>query len=194
MSLTGKLAFILYIIVAVAAGVAAEAAHIINDALLGWLAAVGILLLPCLWLAARIMRPVQQLLRALSGIVSSYKEGDFSISLSADRDDELGELMMAHNELAAALRRQRAHLVQRELLLDTVMQNSPVALILVDAHGRIAYANIAARHLLSEGRSLQGLKFEEALVSTPEPLRKAAAEPGDSLFSVEVEGVEETFH
>ena len=41
--------------------------------------------------------------------------------------------MRAHNELADALRTQRAHLVQRELLLDTVMQNSPVAMVLVDA-------------------------------------------------------------
>ena len=112
----------------------------------------------------------------------------------ADRDDELGELMTAHNELAAALRQQRAHLVQRELLLDTVMQNSPVALVLVDANDRIAYANIASRHLLSEGRSLQGVKFREALTHAPEALRGAATGQGDNLFSTEIEGVEETFH
>jgi two-component system nitrogen regulation sensor histidine kinase NtrY len=116
------------------------------------------------------------------------------LSLVADRDDELGELMTAHNELAAALRQQRAHLVQRELLLDTVMQNSPVALVLVDANDRIAYANIASRHLLSEGRSLQGLRFKDALTRAPAALQSAAAEQGDSLFSTEIEGVDETFH
>jgi nitrogen fixation/metabolism regulation signal transduction histidine kinase len=145
-------------------------------------------------LAARVMRPIAQMLRALAGTVASYREGDFSLSLVADRNDELGELMMAHNELSAALREQRAHLVQRELLLDTVMQNSPVALVLVDAHERIAYANIAARHLLSEGRSLNGLRFAEALTHTPPALRGAAAVQGDSLFSTEIDGVEETFH
>lgn len=82
--------------------------------------------------------------------------------------------MTAHNELAAALRQQRAHLVQRELLLDTVMQNSPVALVLIDANDRIAYANLAARHLLSGGRSLQGLKFADALIQAPAALRGAA--------------------
>ena len=71
--------------------------------------------------------------------------------------------MAAHNELAGALREQRAHLVQRELLLDTVMQNSPVALVLVDAHERVAFANIAARQLFNEGRSLNGLGFGDAL-------------------------------
>jgi nitrogen fixation/metabolism regulation signal transduction histidine kinase len=155
---------------------------------------VGLLLLPCLWLAARIMRPVQQMLRALTGTVASYREGDFSISLAADRDDELGELMIAHNELASALRQQRQHLVQREQLLDTVMQNSPVALILVDANERIAYANIAARHLVSAGRSLQGVLFKDALQPAPAPLRSAAAQSADSLFTVELEGIEETFH
>jgi len=140
------------------------------------------------------MRPIGQLLRALASTVASYREGDFSLSLVADRDDELGELMTAHNELAAALRAQRAHLVQRELLLDTVMQNSPVALVLVDAHERIGYANIAARHLLSEGRSLNGVHFGDALSGAPAALRGAAAAQGDSLFSTEIEGVEETFH
>jgi len=80
------------------------------------------------------------------------------------------------------------------LLLDTVMQNSPVALVLVDANDRIAYANIASRHLLSEGRSLQGLRFREALTRAPAALQGAAAEQADSLFSTEIEGVEETFH
>jgi two-component system nitrogen regulation sensor histidine kinase NtrY len=194
MSLTGKLAFLFYLLIAVAAGVAAEAAHYFGTALLGWLAAVAVLLLPSIWLAARVMRPIRQMLRALSGTVASYQEGDFSISLAADRDDELGELMMAHNELAAALRQQRAHLVQRELLLDTVMQNSPVALILVDANERVAYANIASRHLLSAGRSLQGLLFQDALNLAPQALRNAAAQTADSLFTVEIEGIEETFH
>ncbi len=119
-----------------------------------------------LWLAARLTRPVRQVLRALTGMVASYRDGDFSMSLAADRNDELGELLTAHNELAAALRTQRAHLVQRELLLDTVMQNSPVAMVLVDAHGRVAFANIAARQLLGAGRSLNGLMFADALAQS----------------------------
>ena len=194
MSLKAKLALLLIAVVAMTAVLSTLAAHWFGDVLLSCLVVVAASLLPLLWLASRIMRPIQQMLRALSGTVASYREGDFSLSLVADRDDELGELMTAHNELAAALRTQRAHLVQRELLLDTVMQNSPVALVLVDANDRIAYANLASRHLLSGGRSLQGLKFTEALTQSPEALRGAAAEESDSLFSTEIDGVEETFH
>jgi two-component system nitrogen regulation sensor histidine kinase NtrY len=194
LSLKAKLALLLLVIVAVTAAAGAWAAHVLNNMILAWLLVVGAAVIPILWLAARVMRPIGQMLRALAGTVASYREGDFSLSLVADRDDELGELMTAHNELSAALRAQRAHLVQRELLLDTVMQNSPVALVLVDAHERIAYANIAARHLLSEGRSLNGLRFGDALTRAPPALRGAAAAQGDSLFSTEIEGVEETFH
>jgi two-component system, NtrC family, nitrogen regulation sensor histidine kinase NtrY len=194
-SLRGKLALLLFVVIAVIAAASAWATQLFGSVLLGWLLTVIVAAFPVVWLASRVMRPIQQMLRALAGTVASYREGDFSLSLVADRDDELGELMTAHNELAAALRTQRAHLVQRELLLDTVMQNSPVALVLVDAHDRIAYANLAARHLMSEGRSLNGLRFSDALAKSPMALGSgAASQLGDSLFSTEIDGVEETFH
>jgi nitrogen fixation/metabolism regulation signal transduction histidine kinase len=194
LSLKAKLAALLLTIFALAAALGAWAAHALGSVLLAWSLIVAAAVLPICWLAARVMQPIGQMLRALSSTVASYREGDFSLSLVVNRGDELGELMTAHNELSAALRTQRAHLVQRELLLDTVMQNSPVALVLVDAHERIAYANLAARHSLSEGRSLNGLRFGDALARAPPALRDAAAAHEDRLFSTEIEGVEETFH
>ena len=194
MSLRAKLTLMLFALVTLVAALSAWMARMLNNGWLAWVLVVAAAAIPVIWLAARVMRPIAQMLRALAGTVASYREGDFSLSLVADRNDELGELMSAHNDLSAALRTQRAHLVQRELLLDTVMQNSPVALVLVDAHERIGYANIAARHLLSEGRSLTGLRFGDALAHAPAALRGAASAQGDSLFSTEIEGVEETFH
>jgi nitrogen fixation/metabolism regulation signal transduction histidine kinase len=167
MSLRVKLTILLLALVAVVTALSVWATHALHNEWLAWLLVVGAAVLPTLWLAARVMRPISQLLRALEGTVVSYREGDFNLSLVADRNDELGDLMKAHNELSAALRTQRAHLVQRELLLDTVMQNSPVALVLVDEHERVAYANIAARQLLSEGRSINGLRFSDALTRAP---------------------------
>src|SRR5665213_1847331 len=99
-------------------------------------------LVPALLAARRAVRPVRRVLRAMQTSVACYSDGDFSISLVVDRRDELGELLRTNNELGNALRKQRAHLVQRELLLDTVTQHSPVALVLVDPHQRVVYANI----------------------------------------------------
>jgi two-component system nitrogen regulation sensor histidine kinase NtrY len=179
---------------AAAAAAGAWLALALHSAFYAWLGTAMLALPVVLWSAASLIRPIRQVLRALTGLVASYREGDFSMSLAAERKDELGELLLAHNELAAALRSQRAHLVQRELLLDTVMQNSPVALVLVDAHGRVAIANIASRQLLGGGRSLNGLLFAEALEQSPAALRDAAQREGDALISAEIDGTEETFH
>lgn len=150
-------------------------------------------MLPLIWIARQLARPIRQVLRAVHGSVASYRDGDFSFSLVVDRDDELGSLLQAHNELGRALRDQRAQLVQRELLLETITQNSPVALVLVDPHHRVVYANLAARHLLNDGRSLLGELFDALLQRAPDSLREAAAAGGDSLFTAQVGGREETF-
>jgi nitrogen fixation/metabolism regulation signal transduction histidine kinase len=184
----------LFVVAVAAAAAGAWLAQALHSPLRGWLGTAIVAAPVVLWLAARLTRPVRQVLRALTGMVASYREGDFSMSLAADRKDELGELLTEHNELAAALRTQRAHLVQRELLLDTVMQNSPVAMVLVDAHGRVAFANIASRQLLGAGRSLNGLLFADALAQSPAALRDAAQREGDALITADIEGVEETFH
>jgi nitrogen fixation/metabolism regulation signal transduction histidine kinase len=194
LSLEGKLAALL-----LAVGLGATIAGLLLQHLIGsgWLVLAvvsGLGFAPALWLARRTLRPVRRLLRALSGAVASYRDGDFSFSLVVDRDDEFGELLLAHNQLGAALREQHSHLVQRELLLDTVTQNSPVVLLLVDHHRNILYANLAARHLFNEGRTLLGLDFDALLQRYPEGLRSAAASGTDTLFSVELEGVDETFH
>jgi two-component system, NtrC family, nitrogen regulation sensor histidine kinase NtrY len=194
LSLEGKLAALLFAVGMGAALAAAALSRLLGDrtVALCLIAAAG--LAPALWLARRVMRPVRRLLRALSGAVTSYRDGDFSLSLVVDRDDEFGQLLIAHNELGRALREQRSHLVQRELLLETVTQNSPVVLVLVDQHQHVVYANIAARHLFNEGKSLLGEDFSALLQRYPEALRTAAASGADTLFSVEIEEVEETFH
>ena len=193
-SLEGKLAALLLLVGAGGALAGLLLQHWIERPGIAFIAAMALGLLPAIWLARRALRPARRLLRAMSGAVASYRDGDFSLSLVVDRDDELGELLVAHNELGRALREQRSHLVQRELLLDTVTQNSPVVLLLVDGHRNIVYANLAARHLFNDGRSLLGQDFGELLQRYPQGLQSATQSGADTLFSVEIDGVEETFH
>jgi nitrogen fixation/metabolism regulation signal transduction histidine kinase len=154
------------------------------------------LLLPlALWLSAYLASPLQRLLRALEGAVLSYRDGDFSLSIAPARGAELVALVRLHNELGQALRQQRQHLAERELMLDTMVQNTPVALVLVDqASQRIAFANIAARGLLGAGRSLQGDDFAALLAAAPEALKQAVRAGEDAVFSTPLEGGEESFH
>ena len=193
-SLEGKLAAALAATLIAAAALAAAATYWLKSPWYGAGAAVLVLTLPSLFFARALAQPVAELIRALSGSVVAFRDGDFSFSIGAKRADEVGELVAAHNELGRVLREERQHLFQRELLLDTVVQNTPTALALVEEGGHVVYANIAARQLLNGGRSLNGELFEEIVAAAPEPLARAIASGGDSLFSVPFEHEEETFH
>ncbi len=139
-------------------------------------------------------RPMLSLFRALTGTVSSYREGDFSFGLNWPRNDELSALVNGHNELGDVLREQRLGLVQRELLLDTMVQNTPVAMLLVAESGPIIYGNLAARQLLNQGRKLEGHSLDEVLSRAALPLRDALDRGGDGLFSVGTDDEEEIYH
>lgn len=123
------------------------------------------------------------LFRALTGTVTSYRDGDFSFSLHWPQNDELSDLVAAHNALGDVLRQQRLDLVQRELLLDTMVQNTPVAMLLVSESGPVVYANIAARQLLNEGRKLEGHRLDDVLAKASPALVEAMARGGDGLFT-----------
>ncbi|MEO5558714.1 MAG: ATP-binding protein [Dokdonella sp.] len=193
-SLEGKLAAALCVVLIAAAALAAWATIWLASPWLGAAAAVLALALPALIFARALARPVAALIRALSGSVVAFRDGDFSFSIGGRRGDEVGDLVDAHNELGNVLREQRQHLYERELLLDTVVQNTPTALILVEERGHVVYANLAARQLLNGGRPLNGERFEEIVATAPEPLARAIASDVDSLFSVPFEQEEETFH
>ncbi len=162
-----------------------------------WLAVLcaSLILIPFVVVVARTATaPLTSLLRVLAGSVASFRDGDFSISLAEQRRDELGDLVRTHNELGRVLRSQRQHLFQRELLLDTVVQNSPTALLLIDDSEHVVYTNLAARALLNGGRRMNGLDFAAMVAECPPALATALASRQDGLFGASLEGEEETYH
>ncbi|MDQ2821205.1 MAG: ATP-binding protein [Pseudomonadota bacterium] len=140
------------------------------------------------------IQPILSLFRALGGTVASYRDGDFSFSLHWPQNDELADLIDAHNDLGNVLREQRLGLVQRELLLDTMVQNTPVAMLLVADAGAIVYANLAARQLFDTGRKLEGRAIGDLLDRSAPALREAVERGGDGLFTVNAGEEEEVFH
>jgi len=143
------------------------------------------------------IQPILSLFRALEGTVTSYKDGDFSFSLHWPQNDELADLVGAHNVLGNVLREQRLALVQRELLLDTMVQNTPVAMLLVGdaaSAGAIVYANLAARQLLNQGRKLEGHHLADILLQASPALVDALARGGDGLFTAGDSEDEEVYH
>ncbi|PWF47629.1 PAS domain-containing sensor histidine kinase [Massilia glaciei] len=152
-------------------------------------------MLPLAYLAvAARVRPVLSMFRALEGTVASYRDADFSFGLHWPHNDELSDLVAGHNALGNVLREQRIGLVQRELLLDTMVQNTPVAMLLVAGGGAIVYANVAARQLLGAGRKLEGHPLDAIIDSTAPALGEALARGGDGLFTTGDGDDEEVYH
>jgi nitrogen fixation/metabolism regulation signal transduction histidine kinase len=193
-SLEGKLALLLCAVMLSAILVVAALAHWLWSAWIAALIAPMILVPFALWVARSATAPLASLLRALAGSVVSFRDGDFSVSLVDERRDEFGDLVRAHNQLGGVLRAERQHLFQRELLLDTMVQNSPTALVLLGPEGHVVYANLAARALLNGGRVMNGMHFGEIAADSPQPLQLALAQAQDSLFTVTIDREEETFH
>lgn len=193
-SLEGKLALLVAVLVASTVALCA--------ALASWsgspIVAVSVSLLASLPMALlftrAFMRPVRRTLQALSDGIVSMKDRDFSISITPPAPQELRDLVESYNGLGQILRNERQSLYQRELLLDTVIQATPLSMVLTNAHDRIVYSNLAARQVFLGGRKLDGLAFEDLLQAAPEPLRRAVASEADTLFTVESEGESEIYH
>ncbi len=187
-SLEGKLALVcalmVCLVVAVVAGFAAWLESWTTAILIALLIMVPFALVVARWF----VRPLARTLLAVSDGITSMKDHDFSVSISAPEAVELEALVRSYNGLGELLRNERQSLYQRELLLDTVIQATPLAMVLTNATDRIVYSNVAARQAFLGGRKLEGLSFSELLDKAPEPLRHAVEGEEDTLFTIEGEG------
>ncbi len=193
-SLAGKVTLALALVVLTTTGVTVLLMRSLTSP---WLAFVISLLLGGTLAAVAgnaLMRPVRRLILALSDGVSGLKDGDFSTGIATKRRDEIGQLVEVYNDLGDVLRRERQSLFQRELLLDTVIQTTPLALVLGNRNDRIVYSNGAARHLFREGKPLNGFDFNEILKPLDEGYARAVAAHRDGLFSVGSEDDPQTYH
>lgn len=158
------------------------------------LTAIAILLPLLFYHVRRAFAPMHSLFRALAGSVATYRDGDYSFGLSWQGRGELRELVDSHNQLGDVLREQRLALVQRELLLDTMVQNTPVAMVLIDPARHIVLGNLAARRMLGNGRRLEGQSFEAILANANAAVREAFDRGGDGMFTIGDADNEDIYH
>jgi nitrogen fixation/metabolism regulation signal transduction histidine kinase len=182
--------------VAGALGVAVHAAarELIS---LEWLAAVLAMLIVVLlgaWGGHLVTARWARSAKAVTDGITSLRDRDFSISVTPVSQDELGALVAAYNGLGDQLRIERQSLYQRELMLDTVIQATPLALVLTNPADTVLYSNLNARQLFSAGRRLEGDRFTVYLERAPAPLREAIERGGDNLFTLEFAGEPQVFH
>lgn len=200
-SLPGRILAWLLPLLALAIALPVLLSHWLQDDVLAMTLSALVVLPLAMWAIRHGLRSTRSLFRALAGSVNSYRDGEYNFGIHWRGHDELAELVRAHADLGDVLREQRQGLVQRELLLDTMVQNTPVAMLLVAPGGdgirRVVFANVAARKLLHSGWKLEGQDYEALLVAAPVEMREALSRGGDSLFAIgseEEDGEEQVYH
>ena len=137
--------------------------------------------------------PLAQSLMALNMGIHGFQDGDLSFRLLIPSQPEIADLVQRFNRLGDTLRQERSTIYQKELLLDTVIQNAPMAILLVGTKGRIMLANTEARQMFNLGKPLTGLVFSEFESAMPANLREAL-QKDQSLFTLESGTDSEVFH
>jgi len=135
------------------------------------------------YLFSHFLSPITQSLAAVDNGISAFKDNDFSLTVHNENHLEIDNLINIYNELATVLRNERMDIFQRELLLDTVIQSTPVALVLTNSRNNIVYSNIAAREFFNQTRKLEGAKFETLFSELPPTLEKATQEKTSGLVT-----------
>ena len=181
-----------------ALGLLTVAACLMADLPIGWRAVAAVAAGVAYVLIARVALDTyarrERLIGAVADGVAGLRDGDYSVTIAAPDDPTLRRLVENYNGIGARLRAQRQDLYQRELLLDTVIQTTPLALVLTNANGTVLYGNLAARQLFHGGHKLEGLAFPEVLARMPAALRDAYAGEQDTLFTVEIDGESQVHH
>lgn len=150
-----------------------------------WLWLALALLIAGSYLSATILLgPLHALTRAIAGTVSNYRDGDFSTGLAWNHKDAFGELVLAHNQLGEAIRSSRQALVYREVLLDSVVQNSPLATVVLDDQDTILLANILAKQILFDFAAVQGKTLEEVMCCVPAEFREAVKRGSKGMVEI----------
>jgi nitrogen fixation/metabolism regulation signal transduction histidine kinase len=194
-SITGRLAGWMAASLGLFAGLTAAGWHL--TPLPAWLVvllAFALTLPLVLWGAARLIRPLSRTLQGLADGIRSFEDRDFGVRIPSDRGDELGELVRLYNRVGETLQEERSQIRQRELLLQAALEQSPIAIVLVNALDRVVYENHEARRLFMGGERLRGRRFPEILDGCPETLREILASESDGIFTVDVADEPETYH
>ncbi|CAM2065428.1 Histidine kinase domain-containing protein [Sulfidibacter corallicola] len=141
-----------------------------------------------------VLEPFRRALGILDAGIRTLEDGDFSFRLRRPRQPELAAMIDLYNQLADAFQKERNTLFQKELLLDTVIQHTPMAILLVGPHDRILLANRAAQQRFPLGKSLIGLHFYELTAAASEALGRFLEREETGLLNLQREEEAETYH
>jgi nitrogen fixation/metabolism regulation signal transduction histidine kinase len=146
--------------------------------------AAALFALVALALSWRLLR-TRRALSAVEQALLSLSERDYSVRLAIDRDARLEAIAARYNALGERLRVEQSERYQRELLLETVLEATPSAVLLFDAGDKVVFGNVAAGELYFAGDRVDGHTLAEVLERAPAELREALAGEVEGIVTVD---------
>ena len=156
-----------------------------------------ILLLTAVWTGLLVASGIVEPVKRLADAAGRVSKGDLTSRVTIrPREDELGELSRAFNEMTEQLQEQRSDLVaandradQRRRFIETVLSGVPSGVLNVDEGGRVVFANPFAAGLLDADREALPGQDVGALIPELAPLlQRAAGTPtGEATGQLEVD-------
>lgn len=197
-SLSGRIAALVVANVVVTALLTMAAVRVFDrlggSSIIAFVSALAIAVPIAIWSARSRSEGYLRMLTAVADGVRGLRDQDFSLRLVVRGDDEMSELARLYNDVADVLRAQRNEIYQKELLLDTILQGTPIAVVLVNPADRVIYSNAAARQTIGNGSRLVGRQFSEIVEGLVGPMREIVNGGEDAIFTLTIRDQEETFH
>lgn len=117
--------------------------------------------------------------------LQNFEENDFSVTLGGKVPAEYQKIYAAYNNVAEKHRLERQHAMQRERLLITVIDSSPIVIALVNSHDTLVLLNEYGHHLWRNENKHVYESWSESLRELPEQLAYSlnSVEEGHSIVS-----------
>ena len=135
------------------------------------------------------------ILQSVEHGLQSLRDNDFSVSLNSQKENSYNTLIEAFNQTSDKLREERQRLYQREMMLDKVLNASPMVTILVDHRDTIVFTNNSAQQAFELNGAIIGLKWTTLLESLAPEFQHALNHQGESIFTLtDKQGSQQAWH
>ena len=146
-------------------------------------------------LLKRQLKRHQIILQSLDHGLQSLRDNDFSVSLNQQKEKSYNPLIDAFNQTSANLRDERQRLYQREMMLDKVLNASPMVTILVDHRDTIVFTNNSAQQAFELNGSIVGRQWTSLVASLAPEFQHALNHHGETIFTLtDNQGAQQAWH
>ncbi|MDU0353542.1 hypothetical protein RS130_06000 [Paraglaciecola aquimarina] len=135
------------------------------------------------------------ILQSIEHGLQSLCDNDFSVSLRQQKHGGYNGLIEAFNQTSEKLRQERQRLYQREMMLDKVLNASPMVTILVDHRDTVIFTNNSAQQAFELNDSIVGCQWSALVESLAPEFQHALHHQGESIFTLtDRQGTQQAWH